>query len=32
MLHGLGFETGLNLDKLRSAALFAQALRQDKAA
>ncbi|MGK8638802.1 hydroxymethylglutaryl-CoA lyase [Brucella anthropi] len=32
MLNGLGFETGLNLDKLRSAALFAQALRQDKAA
>ncbi|MCI0998716.1 MULTISPECIES: hydroxymethylglutaryl-CoA lyase [Ochrobactrum] len=32
LLHGLGFETGLDLDKLRSAALFAQALRQDRAA
>lgn len=32
LLHGMGFETGLDLDKLRSAALFAQALRQDKAA
>jgi hydroxymethylglutaryl-CoA lyase len=32
MLHEMGFETGLDLDKLRSAALFAQALRQDKAA
>ncbi|RLL75087.1 hydroxymethylglutaryl-CoA lyase [Ochrobactrum soli] len=32
LLHGLGFETGLDLDKLRSALLFAQALRQDRAA
>src|SRR5690606_32145536 len=32
MLHGLGFETGLDLEKLRAAARFAQALRQDKAA
>ncbi|MCD4510569.1 hydroxymethylglutaryl-CoA lyase [Brucella pseudogrignonensis] len=32
MLHRLGFETGLDIEKLRSAALFAQALRQDKAA
>ncbi|MCV9906323.1 hydroxymethylglutaryl-CoA lyase [Brucella sp. HL-2] len=32
MLHGLGFETGLDIDRLRSAALFAQALRQDRAA
>lgn len=32
MLHDLGFETGLDIQKLRSAALFAQALRQDKAA
>lgn len=32
MLHRLGFETCLDIDKLQSAALFAQALRQDKAA
>lgn len=32
MLHRLGFETGLDIEKLRSTALFAQALRQDKAA
>ncbi|MEJ5083930.1 hydroxymethylglutaryl-CoA lyase [Brucella pseudogrignonensis] len=32
MLQRLGFETGLDIEKLRSAALFAQALRQDKAA
>ncbi|MBB5700325.1 hydroxymethylglutaryl-CoA lyase [Ochrobactrum daejeonense] len=32
MLRDLGFETGLDLEKLKSAALFAQALRQDKAA
>lgn len=32
MLHDLGFETGLDLEKLEAAASFAQALRQDKAA
>lgn len=32
MLHRLGFETGLDIEKLGSAALFAQALTQDKAA
>ncbi|ANG98277.1 hydroxymethylglutaryl-CoA lyase [Brucella pseudogrignonensis] len=32
MLQRLGFETGLDIEKLRSAALFAQALTQDKAA
>lgn len=32
MLHDLGFATGLDIQKLRSAALLAQALRQDKAA
>ncbi len=32
MLQRLGFETGLDIEKLRSAASFAQALRQDKAA
>ena len=32
MLQRLGFETGLDIEKLSSAALFAQALRQDKAA
>ncbi|MBR7650884.1 hydroxymethylglutaryl-CoA lyase [Brucella oryzae] len=32
MLHGMGFETGLDIQKLKSAALFAQGLRQDKAA
>jgi len=32
MLHRFGFETGLDIERLRSAALFAQALRQDKAA
>ncbi|OYR19833.1 hydroxymethylglutaryl-CoA lyase [Brucella thiophenivorans] len=32
MLHQLGFETGLDIDKLRSAALLAQVFRQDKAA
>jgi hydroxymethylglutaryl-CoA lyase len=32
MLQRLGFETGLDIEKLRSAASFAQALQQDKAA
>lgn len=32
MLQSLGFETGLDIEKLKSAALFAQALTRDKAA
>lgn len=32
LLQSLGYETGLDMDKLKSVALFAQALRQDKAA